>query len=52
MKSPNPLNRAAIDEFKAIYAEEFGETLSDEKVQEIATGLLQFFGVIADSANS
>jgi hypothetical protein len=46
MKTPNQLSREAIDEFKAIYQEEFGEVLSDDEVQEIATRLLRFFGIL------
>ena len=47
MKTPNQLSREAIDEFKAIYHEEFGEILSDDEVQEIAMRLLRFFGVLS-----
>jgi hypothetical protein len=46
MKTPRQLSREAIEEFKAIYQEEFGETLSDDEVQEIATRLLRFFGIL------
>jgi len=46
MKTPNQLSRGAIEEFKAIYLEEFGETLSDDEVQEIAMRLLRFFGIM------
>ena len=46
MQTPNQLSREAIDEFKAIYQEEFGELLSDDEVQEIAMRLLRFFGVL------
>ena len=46
MKTPKQLSREAIEEFKAIYQEEFGETLSDNEVQEIATRLLRFFGIL------
>jgi hypothetical protein len=46
MKTPNKLSREAIDEFKSIYQEEFGETLSDDEVQEIAMRLLRFFGIL------
>jgi hypothetical protein len=46
MKTPQQLSRKAIDEFKAMYLEEFGETLSDDEVQEIATRLLRFFGIL------
>jgi hypothetical protein len=44
MKAPQQLSREAIDEFKVIYQEEFGEILSDDEVQEIAMRLLRFFG--------
>jgi hypothetical protein len=46
METPNQLSREAIEEFKAIYQEEFGETLSDDEVQEIAMRLLRFFGIL------
>lgn len=46
MKTPQQLSREAIDEFKAIYQEEFGQTLSDDEVQEIAIRLLRFFGIL------
>ena len=47
MKTPQQLSREAIEEFKAIYQEEFGETLSDDEVQEIAMRLLRFFGILS-----
>ena len=43
---PQQLSREAIDEFKVIYQDEFGETLSDDEVQEIALQLLRFFGIL------
>jgi hypothetical protein len=46
MTTPNQLSREAIAEFKAIYQEEFNETLSDDEVQEIAMFLLRFFGIL------
>jgi hypothetical protein len=46
MKTPQQLSRQAIDEFKAIYQEEFGRDLSDDEVQEIAIRLLRFFGIL------
>jgi hypothetical protein len=46
MKPPQQLSRQAIEEFKAIYQEEFGEILSDDEVQEIAMRLLRFFGIL------
>jgi hypothetical protein len=49
MKTPQQLSRQAIDEFKAIYQEEFGKTLSDDEVQEIAFRLLRFFGILSQA---
>lgn len=49
MKTPQQLSRQAIDEFKAIYQEEFGIVLSDDEVQEIAVRLLRFFGILSKS---
>jgi hypothetical protein len=46
MQTPNQLSREAMDEFKAIYQEEFEELLSDDEVQEIAMRLLRFFGIL------
>jgi hypothetical protein len=46
MKTPQQLSRQAIDEFKAIYRDEFGRELSDDEVQEIALRLLRFFGIL------
>lgn len=46
MKTPHQLSREAIEEFKKIYQDEFGEELTDDEVQEIATRLLRFFGIL------
>jgi len=46
MKTPQQLSREAIEEFRGIYQEEFGERLSDDQVQEIALRLLRFFGIL------
>jgi hypothetical protein len=46
MKTSQQLSREAIEEFKAIYQEEFGQRLTDAEVQEIALRLLRFFGVL------
>ena len=46
MKTPQQLSREAIDEFKAIYQEEFGKSLTDNEAQEIALRLLRFFGIL------
>jgi len=46
MKIPHQLSQQAIEEFRTIYQEEFGEQLSDDQVQEIALRLLRFFGIL------
>lgn len=46
MKIPHQLSRHAIDEFQAIYEQEFGQSLSDDEVREIAMRLLRFFGIL------
>jgi len=49
MKTPQQLSRKAIEEFKAIYQEEFGQSLTDDEVQAIALRLLRFFGILNQS---
>lgn len=36
----------AVAEFQAIYAEEFGETLSDDEASEMAQNLLTLAGLL------
>ena len=52
MKTPNQLSREAVEEFRAIYQEEFGEVLSDDEIQEIAMQLLRFFGILTKKSPS
>ena len=47
MKIQKQLSREAIEEFKKIYQEEFGEMLSDDEVREIAMRLLRFFDILS-----
>jgi hypothetical protein len=47
MKAPQQLSKEAIEEFKAIYEDEFHQCLSDDEVREIAIRLLRFFGILA-----
>ena len=47
MHSQHQLSHRAIEEFKAIYKEEFDEHLSDDDAQEMALRLLRFFGMLA-----
>jgi hypothetical protein len=46
MEAPHPLSRQAIEEFKAIYAEEFGEQISEDEAQKIALRLLRLFDIL------
>jgi hypothetical protein len=48
METPEQLSREAIDEFKAIYQEEFRKTLTDDEAKDIAMRLLRFFGILCD----
>lgn len=50
MKTPKQLSREAIEEFRAIYLEEFGKRLTDNEVKEIAMRLLRFFGMLNKSS--
>jgi hypothetical protein len=52
MKTPEQLSRQAIDDFKAIYKDEFAEDLSDDQVQEIAIRLLRFFEILQKPSRS
>jgi len=40
------LSKQAINEFKSIYKEEFGEDISDRKAYELAANLLSLFKII------
>jgi hypothetical protein len=51
MNTPNQLSRQAIEDFRAIYQDEFGNRLSDDEIQEIATRLLRFFGILVEPEN-
>jgi len=48
MTVPQQLSQRAIAEFREIYQAEFGKTLSDDEVQEIALRLLRFFGILTE----
>lgn len=39
MEAPQQLSRQAVEEFKAIYEEEFSQQISDDEAQEIALRL-------------
>jgi hypothetical protein len=44
---PQQISRQAIEEFKAIYLEEFGQTITDDDAQEMGVRLLQLFAILA-----
>ena len=46
MEAPRQLSRQAVEEFKAIYHEEFGQDVSDDEAQEIALRLLRLFDLL------
>jgi len=52
MKTPQQLSREAIEDFKAIYQDEFGQELSDDEVQKIALRLLRLFGILQTPVQS
>ena len=46
MDAPQFLRREAIDEFKTIYQDEFGEDISDDEAQEMGLRLLRLFDLL------
>lgn len=58
------LSRTALQAFKSLYVEEFGEVISDERAMELGTSLLTLFhhiyrpvkkdwlGAVSDDKNS
>lgn len=48
MESPQPLSRQAIQEFQAIYEQEFGEPLSDDEAQAMGLRVLRLFAMLAE----
>jgi hypothetical protein len=46
MEASKQLSRRAIEEFKEIYLDEFGKTLSDDEAQQMALGLLRLFNIL------
>jgi hypothetical protein len=47
MKTSQQLSQEAIEQFKTNYWEEFGKTLSDDEVREIAIRLLHFLSTLS-----
>jgi hypothetical protein len=46
MEAPQQLSRQAVEEFKAIYEDQFGQQISDDEAQEIALRLLRLFDLL------
>lgn len=46
MEPPKQLSQEAIEEFKAIYRDEFGENLTDSEAKEMASRLLRLFYIL------
>ena len=46
MKPPQNLSREAIERFKALYEEEFGQTLTDDEAQEMGLRVLRLFDLL------
>jgi hypothetical protein len=44
---PRKLSSEALREFKEIYLEEFGETLTDDEAEAIAVRVIKFFHILA-----
>lgn len=44
---PQQICRQAIEEFKAIYLEEFGQVITGDDAQEMGIRLLQLFAILA-----
>jgi len=42
------LSKQAIEEFKAIYKKEYGESISDDRAQELGQNLLTLFRVLCE----
>lgn len=52
METPKQLSRQAIDEFKAIYKDEFGKDLSDDEALEMGLRLLNFLKFLLEWRSS
>ena len=46
MEAPQPLSNQAVEEFKAIYRDEFGDHISDGDALEMALRLLRLFDLL------
>jgi hypothetical protein len=44
---PCKLSPEALREFKGLYLEEFGETLTDDEAEAIAVRVIRFFSILA-----
>lgn len=50
MDVPHQLSQQAIDSFKEIYLQEFGEEISDDMAQEMGLRLLRVFDLLSRPA--
>jgi hypothetical protein len=48
---PRSLSKEAVDDFKRIYKEEFGEDINDDEASEIALRLLRFVHILEYGKN-
>jgi hypothetical protein len=48
---PHQLSPEALREFKEIYLEEFGETLTDDEAEAIAMRVIRFFRILAQGTD-
>jgi hypothetical protein len=46
MEVPQQLSHQAVEDFKAIYRDEFGQDVSDDEAQEMALRLLRLFDTL------
>jgi hypothetical protein len=46
METPQQLSHQAVEDFKVIYRDEFGQDISDDEAQEMALRLLRLFDTL------
>ena len=51
-RKPTHLSDQAVEEFRQLYEQEFGETLSDEEAARSAESLLRFFDILRKQPSS
>jgi hypothetical protein len=48
---PRQLSQEALLEFREIYLEEFGETLTDDEAEAVAMMIIRFFRILAQGTD-